>query len=120
MVGDKLREIINKRKITMAEIAVAIGVTPMTITNIVKGADPKSSTLKNIADYLNLPIGYFFDEIEFNNPSLLLEPATEYITVKSKGAFIDNISKQIDRLTETVLSQQRTIENLTQKKPYAS
>lgn len=62
MIGDKLRRIINERGVTMAEIAVAIGVTPMTITNIVKGSDPKSSTLKNIADYLKIPIGYFFDE----------------------------------------------------------
>jgi len=42
-----------------------MGITYQTLTNIlVKGADMKVSTLEKIAKFYNLPVGYFFDEVD--------------------------------------------------------
>lgn len=39
-----------------------MGTTYQTVLNVINGADLRVSTLEGIANYFNVPIGYFFDE----------------------------------------------------------
>ncbi len=62
MISEKLNALMAKNGITKVGLALGTGLSDQTIGNILRGADAKVSSVKKIADYFNVPIGYFFGE----------------------------------------------------------
>lgn len=90
----KLNELVDKSKLAKQSICEKCGFTRPTLDNALSGGDIKISTLKSLADFFNVSVGYLFDE----SPQMPNKvPTTE------------------DRLLSIIESQQRTIENLTSK-----
>lgn len=63
MNKNKLIELFKKSKDKYGD-AKMMGLTYQTIQNIIDGADLRVSTLEKIAAYYQVPVGYFFDEVE--------------------------------------------------------
>ena len=59
---NKLRKIIELKKITQKEIAEKIGLSSNAFSAALKKGDFKVSMLEKIAEVLDVPVSYFFDE----------------------------------------------------------
>ncbi|MDR1343887.1 MAG: helix-turn-helix domain-containing protein [Tannerellaceae bacterium] len=91
---NKLNELVDKSKLAKQSICERCGFTRPTLDNALAGGDIKISTLKSLAKFFNVPVGYFFNESD--------QITTKVLTTE-------------DRLLSIIESQQRTIENLTNK-----
>lgn len=60
----KLQNLIDCGKFRKSDIIASSGISKGTLENVLKGLDPKVSTLQAIADAVGVNIGYFFDESE--------------------------------------------------------
>ncbi len=58
VISANIRKLIHSRKISEAQLARALNVSPMTIRRVVSGetADPRISTLSQIADFFNVSV----------------------------------------------------------------
>lgn len=56
-MNENIKELLEKKKITQAELAEAAGTSQAFISNMLKGyKTPSVATLKRIADYLNVTV----------------------------------------------------------------
>ena len=51
--------------------AELMGLSYQSIKNILEGNDPRVSTIEKIAKHYNLPVGYFFDELDKSGRSMV-------------------------------------------------
>lgn len=58
----KLQRMIDEGKFRKSDIIASSGISKGTLDNVLKGLDPKVSTLQAIADAVGVNISYFFDE----------------------------------------------------------
>lgn len=58
----KLQQIFNSGKMRKADVISSAGISKGTLENVLKGLDPKVSTLQAIANAVGVNICYFFDE----------------------------------------------------------
>ena len=59
--------------------AKGMGTSYQTLYKIINGADFKVSTLESIAKFYNVPVGYFFDEVEADGSSLRNKEIADYL-----------------------------------------
>lgn len=62
----KLQLLMNQTKVNNSNLASMSGVSDVTISKILNGADAKISTIEKIAEALKVPVGYFFDDSTIN------------------------------------------------------
>ena len=75
---------LDNKKITIREFAEKIGVSEPGIHNMFRTHDMKVSTLQKIADYFDVPIINFFDDIDTKNQTVDLVFDTLKGIVKEK------------------------------------
>ena len=66
----RIRKLIDNNNLTIREFAEKIGVSEPGIHNMFRTNDMKVSTLQKIADYFDVPITYFFDDIDTKNQTV--------------------------------------------------
>ncbi|MDR1091094.1 MAG: helix-turn-helix domain-containing protein [Prevotella sp.] len=89
----KIKEIAKEKKVSIKELSASAGITEQGLQKLIRENSTKVDTLEAIAKKLNVPISVFFSEV----PVVECKQSTE------------------DRLLSIIESQQRTIENLTNK-----
>ena len=68
-IGRRIRDIRKKKKLTQEELAWKVNKSLNFIGQRERGTKkPSIQTLKKIADALEVPIGSFFEDIEYNPP----------------------------------------------------
>lgn len=74
--GDKLREVRERRGLTLKQVAAAVGVTESQISQIERHkVMPAVDTLLDIAGFLNLDLEYLFSDYREENPVHVLKAA---------------------------------------------
>lgn len=63
----KLQALMSQSKINNSSLASLSGLSDVTISKILNGADAKISSIERIAGALHVPVGYFFDDSIINN-----------------------------------------------------
>ncbi|MGE5554368.1 MAG: helix-turn-helix domain-containing protein [Betaproteobacteria bacterium] len=64
-LGNQLRALRIGRGLKLADLARKAGTTPSLLSQVERGiVTPSIATLKKIADALEVPVGYFFEEVE--------------------------------------------------------
>ena len=58
----KLQLLMSQSIVNNSNLASLSGVSDVTISKILNGADAKISTIEKIAEALKVPVGYFFDD----------------------------------------------------------
>jgi len=65
MLYEKFEKLINERGVKTADVAEATGIKKPTFTAWKKGEyTPKADKIQKIADYLQVPISYFYEDPE--------------------------------------------------------
>ena len=67
---NRIRKLIENNNLTIREFAEKIGVSEPGIHNMFRSNDMKVSTLQKIADYFDVPVTYFFDDIDTKNQTI--------------------------------------------------
>ncbi|MDR1181249.1 MAG: hypothetical protein LBL13_04670 [Bacteroidales bacterium] len=67
---NKLEKLINESKLSKTEICSKCGFTRPTLDNALSGSDIKISTIISLANFFEVPVGYFFDEEDGTNGEL--------------------------------------------------
>jgi DNA-binding Xre family transcriptional regulator len=98
----KIKLLLAEKNITLRDLAGSVGMTEQGLHKLIKENSTKVDTLEKIANRLDVSVSVFFDETEAHS-----RDSTEFVTV-SKDAW-DMMKLQ----AETISSQQRTIENLS-------
>lgn len=62
----KLQALMSQSKVNNSSLASLSGLSDVTISKILNGADAKISSIERIAEALNVPVGYFFDDSTVN------------------------------------------------------
>lgn len=65
----KLQLLMSQSKVNNSSLASMSGVSDVTISKILNGADAKISTIEKIAEALKVPVGSFFDDSTINQVS---------------------------------------------------
>jgi len=60
---NKIEILRKQKKVTQQELAEGCGFTRNGFSKMIEIADPKVSTIQAIADYFNVPITYFFEDV---------------------------------------------------------
>ena len=66
-LGLKIKSLLSEREMTLDALANKSGFTRQGISNIIKTGDTKLSTLKRLAEVLEIDICYFFDSNKVNS-----------------------------------------------------
>jgi DNA-binding Xre family transcriptional regulator len=90
----KIKEIAKEKKISIRELSASAGITEQGLQRLIRENSTKVETLEAIAKKLDVHISVFFDELP--------QATSKELTTE-------------DRLLSIIESQQRTIENLTNK-----
>lgn len=130
----RIKEKIEASKISKSDISKLTKVSRTTIENLLSGADVKVSTIENLANVLNVPVGYFFDDGNFiqisANGAQSIATNSGDVTFGANSASENNITTQnnygynlsgehkdnVTTLTETVATLTRELETSQQQK----
>lgn len=101
MLYEKFEKLINERGIKTADVAEATGIKKPTFTAWKKGEyTPKADKIQKIADYLNVPISYFYEDPEqyYDNEetaalaeAMAIKPGLRILFDASKDLSEDNL-----------------------------
>lgn len=98
--GDKLRAIRKKRKITLKEVSLKVGVTESLISQIeTNKVSPAIDTLLKIAEFLNVDIDYLFKELKQDKPVNYISRSKRN-RLDRNGVIYEQLSKTIPENTE--------------------
>ncbi|WP_195585443.1 helix-turn-helix domain-containing protein [Parabacteroides goldsteinii] len=117
----RLEYLMAKGGITKVGLAAGVGLSDQTIGNVLKGADIKVSSLKKIADYFNVPVGYFFDEcsVEQNTEGssnvVVGRDNNGNISISECQNKLEDALKEIDHLKELNSEKERLIQVLLKR-----
>lgn len=75
----KIKLELSNRKITIEKMAKDIGYSRIGLTNALNSGDLKVSTLQSIADFLKVPITYFFDDTKATDIDRVVNALSEVI-----------------------------------------
>lgn len=95
----KLQLLMNQSKINNSNLASISGVSDVTISKILNGADAKISTIEKIAEALKVPVGYFFDDSTINQ----LSTGNSNILVGRDNNGKISVSECQDRLEDAII-----------------
>lgn len=69
-VGQKIKELRNKKKLTQAELAKKLELAPTTVSAWERGANyPSMDTLPRLAEILDTQVSYFYEGVVFERPN---------------------------------------------------
>ena len=111
-----IRDLCEKNKITIRELALRIGKKENTIQAIVKNGSTNTTTIEEIAAVLNVPVGYFFDDMPISNQSIANgNGSASSIYGNVTGGMIADKDKEIEHLKALLEEKERTIQILMDK-----
>ena len=100
--GTKIRYLREKKKISQEALAYAVGVSKVTIGNWEQGKSIKHDYIKKLADALDIPIDYLFEESQNNALETKATIAPEKdgfeIIIKAPNHFFEDLHKKMDLL----------------------
>lgn len=100
--GTKIRTLREQKKISQESLAYAVGVSQVTIGNWEQGKSIKHEYIKKLAEALEIPIDYLFEESL--NKSVQALPKIDFkndgfeIIIKAPNHFFEDLHKKMDLL----------------------
>lgn len=95
----KLQLLMSQSKINNSNLASMSGLSDVTISKILNGADAKISSIERISEALKVPVGYFFDD----SPVTQVNLGKSNVTVGRDNNGQISVSECQDRLEDALL-----------------
>jgi transcriptional regulator with XRE-family HTH domain len=121
-----IKDLAGKRGITLSELAKRGGITYSALNALIKNGSTNTTTIESIANALDVPVGYFFDDGQ--NINLITQSGdvngrdgvcghSVNLTDKDTDAKEDmsNKDKEIEYLKELLAEKERLIQVLMKK-----
>ena len=85
MFYDKLLELCVERNISPSRAAEDVGMTGAHVTRWKRGSVPNDTTVQKFANYFNVPVGLFYDEITEQKPAVSDELVKELEILRERS-----------------------------------
>ncbi len=79
MNGSTIKQKLSQLGTTQAELAQLLDVSPQTVSGILSATDVRTGTIERICEALNLPISFFFGEMDENATNHLEKLKAEHV-----------------------------------------
>jgi transcriptional regulator with XRE-family HTH domain len=100
--GTKIRYLREQKKISQEALAYSVGVSQVTIGNWEQGKSIKHEYIKRLAEALEIPIDYLFEENQNNGiqsvPKIDFKNDGFEIIIKAPNHFFEDLHKKMDLL----------------------
>lgn len=111
--GNQLDELFRKKKVVQRDFAEKMGVSSVTITKWKSQESIDALRLEKISKVLNIPITYWFDDIESYNQSIAKgNGCAASVYGNATAGVIADREKEIEHLKELLEEKERTIQIL--------
>ena len=105
----KIKELLIKKNISIERLAVDINISRPTIHKVFNSNHVNTKVLSKIAEYLNTPMSFFFEE----NTANVIQNGTINLNGKNTGSIsISEARHEIDALKNEVLSLKEVISGM--------
>lgn len=111
----KLQLLMSQSKINNSNLASMSGISDVTVSKILNGADAKISTIEKIAEALKVPVGYFFDDSTINQAStgnsniMVGRDNNGHISTAECQDQLDDALKEIEHLKEVIEAKDKLL-----------
>jgi transcriptional regulator with XRE-family HTH domain len=106
-----IKDLCEKKNITIRELATRIGMRDEAVHHLVKKGSTNTSTLEKIAQELDVPVGYFFDDTPNNITANHGSVALGNHSVAGNISLSD-CQKELEHLKQLLEEKERTIQIL--------
>lgn len=111
----KLQLLMAQSKVNNSNLASMSGVSDVTISKILNGADAKISTIERIAEALKVSIGYFFDDstisqVNTGSSNVVGRDNNGHITMAECQNQLDDALKEIKHLKEVIDAKDKLLQ----------
>ncbi len=103
-------------KVNNSNLASMSGVSDVTISKILNGADAKISTIERIAEALKVPVGYFFDDSTISQVNtgssnvVVGRDNNGHITMAECQNQLDDALKEVKHLKEVIDAKDKLLQ----------
>lgn len=112
----KLQLLMAQSKVNNSNLASMSGVSDVTISKILNGADAKISTIERIAEALKVPVGYFFDDSTISQVNagssnvVVGRDNNGHITMAECQNQLDDALKEVKHLKEVIDAKDKLLQ----------
>lgn len=89
----RIKEAIKEKGYTLQEVATKIGKTKQSLHGIIEKGNPTIATLKSIADAIEVPISFLYEEREGTDLTALIYHKGEYYKASSLSELEEIVKK---------------------------
>ena len=121
-LGLKIRELLKLKRVSQKELSQAISISQTGLQGILKNNSTSVKTLNNIANYFNVPIEYFLNEIDNkNNISNSINIGKNNVTGNIKGhnnnlhVTLDQCRHEVELLKDRLKDKDVVIQSLKEQ-----
>lgn len=115
MNTSKIAQLIECKNLSKVKLSSMTGISDVTISNILKGADAKVSSIEVIARALGVPVGYFFDEEPVTGVRATSIGNNNVLAGRDNHVKVDQLNdctKELEHLKAMLAEKERTIQIL--------
>jgi transcriptional regulator with XRE-family HTH domain len=109
-----IRDLVENKNMTIRELSNKIGMTDSAMHALIKKGSTNTSTLEKIAQELDVPVGYFFDDTPNNITANHGSVALGNHSVAGNISLSD-CQKELEHLKQLLEEKERTIQILMNK-----
>jgi len=117
LISRKILEIIKKRRITQEELSKGIKRSKTSVSNWTSGRNKiDASSLKLIADFMEVPIGYFFDENADSSNMQISNNNNNTVIINGEQTTVSQLVERVKGLEQLLAEKERLIKILLAEK----
>ncbi len=111
-IGNKIRNLVDLKKIPIADFASKIQKSTTAVYDIYKKEDINTALLKYISDVLDVPMSYWFDCIEDKGDNLVQTHHGNGLNIAQSSVALNNCQLRLDAALKEIEYQKKIIELL--------
>lgn len=111
--GLKIKHLIEEKGLNFNEVFNTIGMSATTFYTIAsEEGNPKADNLEKLADFLNVPIDYFFDRnIKTSEQTTTVNGNGNKVQNGNGNVMIENQAKEIEHLKQLLEEKEKSIQD---------
>lgn len=105
--------LLRDRKLSKKVFCESVGISYTGLTDILDRNSTRTDLLEKIADFFDVPVGYFFDELQADGT---LPRKPRFVIDDPKESKIEKLETEVKHLNDLLVEKERLIQVLMNKK----